>query len=70
MALKKINGLWGINKFHNLPIPFFLIKVNVAIAHVVDVLHTHEADDQFLMKDVVGISTLWHWKYVKIDNVS
>ncbi len=47
MALRKISGLWGINKFHGLPIPKFWIKVNVAIAHVVDVplMYTHEADD-------------------------
>ncbi len=72
MALRKINELWGINKFHGLLIPIFFIKVNVAIAHVVDVLlmHTHEANDQFLMKDVVGTFTLWNWKYVKINNVS
>jgi hypothetical protein len=47
VALRKISGLWGINKFHGLPIPKFWIKVNVAIAHVVDVplMYTHEADD-------------------------
>ncbi len=52
MISRKINGLWGIDKFHGLPIPNFWIKVNVTIAHVVDVplMHTHEADDQSLMK--------------------
>ncbi len=72
MALGKINGLWGIDKFHGLPIPNFWIKVDVVVAHVVDVplMHTHGDDDQFLMKDVVRTSTLWNWKYVKIDNVS
>jgi hypothetical protein len=72
VALGKISGLWGIDKFHGLPIPKFWIKIDIAIAHVVDVplMHTHEADDQFLMKDVVGTSTLWNWKYVKIDNVN
>ncbi len=49
---RKINGLWGIDKCHGLPIPNFWIKVDVAIAHVVDVplMHIHEADDRFLMK--------------------
>jgi hypothetical protein len=72
VALRKISQLWGINKIHSLPIQNFWIKVDVAIAHVVDVLlmHAHEANDQFLMKDVVGTSTLWNWKYVKIDNVN
>ncbi len=49
---RKINGLWGINKFHGLPILEFWIKVDLVVVHVVDVplMHTHEADDQFLMK--------------------
>ncbi len=52
MISRKINGLWGINKFHGLPIPNFWIKINLVVAHMVDVplMHTHEVDDQFLMK--------------------
>jgi len=43
----KINGLWGIDKFHGDVIPEFSLKVDVVIVHVVDVplMHLHELDD-------------------------
>ncbi len=47
VALGKINGLWGIDKFHGLLIQKIWIKVDVVVAHVVDVplMHTHDDDD-------------------------
>jgi hypothetical protein len=47
MATGKINGLWGIDKFHGDVIPNFSLKVDVAIVHVADVplMHPHELDD-------------------------
>ncbi len=67
MALGKISGLWGMDKFHGCFIPNFCVKVDVVVVHVDDVplIHPHEPNDQVLMQDVVGISTLWNWKYVK-----
>jgi hypothetical protein len=67
VALGKINGLWGVDKFHGRFIPIFCVKVDVGVVHVGDVpfIHPHELDDQVLVQDVVGTSTLWNWKYVK-----
>ncbi len=68
MALRKINGLWGVDKFHGHFIPSFCVKVDVVIVHVGDVplMHPHELDDQVLVQDLVRTSTLWNWKYVKV----
>lgn len=48
VALRKINGLWGVDKFHGHFIPSFCVKVDVVIVHVGDVplMHPHELDDQ------------------------
>jgi len=42
--------------------------VDVVVAHVLDtaLVYLYEVDDQVIMRDVVGICTLWNWKYVKV----
>jgi hypothetical protein len=47
VAIRKINGLWGIDKFYGNVIPNFSLKIDVSIVHVVDVplMHPHEPDD-------------------------
>ncbi len=68
MASGKISGLWEVDKFHGRFIPIFCVKIDVMVVHVGDVplMQPHELDDQVLMQDVVGTSTLWNWKYVKV----
>jgi hypothetical protein len=68
VALGKISGLWGVDKFHGHFIPNFYVKVDVAVVRVGDVpfMHPHELDNQILVQDVLGISTLWNWEYVKV----
>ncbi len=67
MASGKFSGLWGVDKFHGHVIPIFCVKVNVAVIHIANIplMHPHEADDQVVVQDVIGTSTLWNWRYVK-----
>jgi hypothetical protein len=62
VASGKISGLWGVDKFHGHFIPNFCVKVDVVIVHVGDVpfMHLHELNDQVLVQDLVGTSTLWN----------
>ena len=58
----KISGVGGVDKFHFKVIPQFMYKVDVSTAHIGDVKfpHPHEDGDQWVVKDVVGGSTLWN----------
>jgi hypothetical protein len=62
MALRKISDLWGIDKFHNTIIPILWLKVDVHVVHMGDVplMHPHEANDQVLVRDVIGTCALWN----------
>jgi hypothetical protein len=66
----KISGRWGVDKFHGSPILEFMLKVDIVVAHVpnIPLMHPHEANDQALVRDVVGTCTLWNWRYVKVVN--
>ncbi len=71
MALGKLSGLCGVDKFHGCVIPSFYMKVDVVVIHMANIplMHPHEADDQVVVRDVIGISTLWNWKYVKVIHI-
>ncbi len=47
VALGKISGIWGIDRFHDTTIPFFWLKGDVNVVHMGDVslMHPHEAND-------------------------
>jgi len=62
MALRKFNDLLGVNKFHGRVIPNFCMKVDVAVIYMANIplMHPHEADDQVVVQDVIGTSTLWN----------
>jgi hypothetical protein len=71
VVIRKINGLWGIDKFHGNVIPNFWLKVDVVVVHIGDIplMHPHsKVDDHVLVQDVIGTSTLWNSKYVKATN--
>jgi hypothetical protein len=58
----------GVDKFHGSLIVDVCFKVDVVVFHVFDtpLMYLYEADDQDVVRDVVGICTLWNWKYVKV----
>jgi hypothetical protein len=65
VATGKISGVGGVDKFHFKVIPQFCCKVDVTTAHIGDVklAYPHEngdQTDQWVVKDVVGGSTLWN----------
>lgn len=62
VALGKITSLWGVDKFHGYVIPSFCVKVNVAVIHMANIplMHPHEVDDQVVVRNVIGTSTLWN----------
>ncbi len=51
MALGKINGLCGVDKFHGHVIPSFCVKGDVAVIHMANIplMHPREADDQVVV---------------------
>lgn len=57
MVARKISGLWGIAMFHGNVIPYFWLKVDVAVVHMGDIplMHPHEANDQVLVQDVLEL---------------
>ncbi len=63
----KISGLWGVDKWHDSIIPNLFVKVDISIVHVVEVplMVTNEVANQLTMRNAIGLSTLWNWKYVK-----
>ncbi len=62
VAIGKISGVGGVDKFHFKVIPQFCYKVDVTTAYLGDVklAYPHEDGDQWLVKDVVGGCTLWN----------
>jgi len=68
VASSKINGRWVGGKISWFTYCDVCFKVDVVVAHVLDtpLMYPYEADDQVVMRDVVGICTLWNWKYVKV----
>ena len=62
VAIGKISGVGGVDKFHFKVIPEFCYKVDVTTAYLGDVklAYPHEDGDQWLVKDVVGGCTLWN----------
>ena len=58
----------GVHKFHFKVIPDFCYKVNVTTAYLGDVklAYPHEAGDQWVVEDVVGCSTLWNERNLKV----
>ncbi len=53
----------GVDKFHGNVIPIFWLKVDVVVVHIGDIpfMHPHsKVDDQVLVQDVIGTSTLWN----------
>jgi hypothetical protein len=71
VASGKFNGLWVVDKFHGCVIPSFCVKIDVTVIHMVDIplMHPHETDDQVVVRDVIGTSTLWNWKDVKVVHI-
>ncbi len=57
MVAGKISGLWGIDRFHGNVIPYFWLKVDVAVLHMGDIplMHPHEVDNQVLVQDVLEL---------------
>jgi hypothetical protein len=70
VAFGKISGCWGSKKFHCSLIPKFWYKVDVMVVHMLEgpLMHSHENDDHAIVKDVVGICTMWNWKYVEVTS--
>jgi hypothetical protein len=69
VASSKINNcLGGVDKFHGSLIVDVCFKVDVVVVHVIDIplMYLYEVDDQTIMRDVVGICTLWNQRYVKV----
>jgi hypothetical protein len=62
VAEGKISGVEGVDKFHFKVIPQFCYKVDVTTAHMGDMklAYPNEDGDQWLVKNVVGGSTLWN----------
>jgi hypothetical protein len=65
--LAKLTVVGGVDKFHGSLIVDVCFKVDVVVAHVLDtpLMYMYGANDQLVVRDVVGICTLWNWKYVK-----
>ncbi len=57
VVVGKISGLWGTDMFHGNVIPYFWLKVDVAIVHMGDIplMHPHEANDQVLVQHVLKL---------------
>jgi hypothetical protein len=70
VASSKMNGQWGLEKFHGTTILDFWFKIDVATTHMPKIphMHPHEVDEQTRVGDVVGTCTLWNWRFVKIAN--
>jgi len=62
VASSKVNGQWGLEKFHGATIPKFWFKVDVANVHMpkLPLMHPNEIDDHVIVGDVVGTCTLWN----------
>ena len=62
VAIGKINGVGGLDKFHFKVIPEFCYKVDATTTYLGDVklAYLHEDGDQWVVKDVVGGCTLWN----------
>ncbi len=69
MAFGKVNDQWGLEKFHGATILEFWFKIDVAIAHMLEIplMDPHKADDQDVVGDVVSTCTLWNWKQWKLQ---
>ena len=67
VAIGKISGMGGVNKFNFKVIPEFCYKVDITAAYLGDVklAYPHEDGDQWLVKDVVGGCTLWNKRNLK-----
>jgi hypothetical protein len=63
----KIDGLWGVDKWHGSIIPNLFVKVDILVVHVVEfpLMVTNETTDQFTTGDAIGSFALWSSKYVK-----
>ena len=61
VAIGKINGVGGVDKFHFKVIPQFCYKVDVTTTYLGDVklVCPHEDGDQWFVKNVMGGCTLW-----------
>lgn len=60
VASGKVNGWWGVEKFHGTTIPYFWFKIDVATTHMheIPLMHLHEVGEETRMGDVVGTCSL------------
>jgi hypothetical protein len=66
VARGKINGLWGVDKWHGFVIPNLFVKVDIPTVHATEVplMVTNEAANRFIARDAIWLFALWIWKYV------
>ena len=72
MAVGNISGLPKKHKFHFTDIPEMWLKVDVReiLQKGVALMFPFDADDQNVINDVRGTSTLWDQKYLKMTITS
>ena len=68
VAVGKISGLMGKHKFHFTDISEMWFKIDVwkILQKGVALMFPFDADDQNVIDDVRGTSTLWDQKYLKM----
>ena len=64
----KINGFLGKHKFHFLDISetWFKVDVQEILQKEVPLMFPYDANDQNVIDDVRGMSTMWDQKYIKM----
>ena len=68
VAVGKISGLPGKHKFHFIDIPetWFKVDVREILQKGVALMFPFDANDQNVIDDVRGTSTMWDQKYLKM----
>ena len=68
MAVGKISGLLGKHKFHHMDIPetWFRVDVREILQKGVALMLPVDGDDQNVIEDARGTSTLWNQNYMKM----
>jgi hypothetical protein len=68
VAVGNISGLPGKHKFHFTDIPetWFKVDVREILQKGVALMFPFHADDQNVIDDVTGTSTVWNQKYLKM----
>jgi hypothetical protein len=61
ITIRIINGLWGRDKFHYMPIDESWFRVDIQEVYMFNYpfMHLNEIVDQMILGDVVGTFALW-----------